>query len=518
MGKQFDYNCRFLVVDDFLPMSKTICSNLAKMGFKHTYAAADGRDAISHLKAHKVDCIISDWHMPKVSGLDLLRYVRSTEELRHIPFMMVTSESDRKMVNTAIAEGVSDFLIKPFTPKMLTHKLELMLLENSSSLQLINAINPTEDPHAEPSLANTIDSPPSVLVVDDSPDVIHLISEAVGDLYRLNAVTSGEKALKFVRKNLPDLVMLDIMMPGMDGMEVCKELKSDTRTSEIPIIFITSKTEGEDIAAGYKAGAVDYVTKPMHPEVLRERVKTHVALKRSRDEMRHQIQTLMDNAKLREDIERMTRHDLKAPLSAIINITEELYESKWVGADHKPQIETMRSATTDMIQMINRSLDLYKMETGTYRMQNNRVNLVKVLRKVVVEARAYAKPEKIIVEYHAPEECFIKGEDLLCFSLFSNLIRNAIEAQSKGDTVTVRLLDEGNQVIVLIHNDALIPEGIQDNSFDKYVTADKRNGTGLGTYSAKLITETLGGTIDFSSFPTEGTEFRVALLTYKEDE
>ncbi|MHB8204039.1 MAG: response regulator [Desulfomonilaceae bacterium] len=119
----------------------------------------------------------------------------------------------------------------------------------------------------------------TVLIVDDTPDNISVMSSLLKDLYRVKVATNGETALKIASSHdAPDIILLDIMMPGMDGYEVCRELKSSVLTKKIPVIFITSLLETEDETKGFDIGAVDYITKPVSPPVVLARVKTHLAL------------------------------------------------------------------------------------------------------------------------------------------------------------------------------------------------------------------------------------------------
>ncbi len=124
----------------------------------------------------------------------------------------------------------------------------------------------------------------TILVVDDSPDNIILMSRLLKDHYRTKIATNGEKALKIASSDdPPDLILLDVMMPYMDGYEVCQELKKNPKTSRIPVIFLTAKTDIEDEKRGFEVGAVDYITKPVSAPLLLARVKTHLLLKDSRD-------------------------------------------------------------------------------------------------------------------------------------------------------------------------------------------------------------------------------------------
>ncbi|HOV91087.1 MAG TPA: two-component system response regulator [Syntrophorhabdaceae bacterium] len=124
----------------------------------------------------------------------------------------------------------------------------------------------------------------SILVVDDSPDIIVMLSTLLKDFYRTKFATSGEKALKMLTtQDKPDLILLDIIMPGMDGYEVCKQIKANPDTVDIPVIFLTSQTGVKEEKKGFELGAVDYITKPISPPILLARINTHLTLKDARD-------------------------------------------------------------------------------------------------------------------------------------------------------------------------------------------------------------------------------------------
>ena len=127
----------------------------------------------------------------------------------------------------------------------------------------------------------------TILVVDDTPDNLALMSSLLKDLYKVRIANGGEKALKIAASDAPpDLILLDIMMPGMDGYEVCRRLKLDPGTANIPVIFLTGKTEVADEEKGLELGAADYITKPFSPPIVLARVKTHLALKSMADFLR----------------------------------------------------------------------------------------------------------------------------------------------------------------------------------------------------------------------------------------
>jgi len=132
----------------------------------------------------------------------------------------------------------------------------------------------------------------TILVVDDTLENIEVAKGVLSQEYLVQAALNGEIALKIVEKRKPDLVLLDIMMPEMDGYEVCKKLKANEATKDIPIIFLTAKVQEEDETKGLSLGAVDYITKPISPAILKERVKNHLILKASRELLARQNEVL----------------------------------------------------------------------------------------------------------------------------------------------------------------------------------------------------------------------------------
>ena len=130
-------------------------------------------------------------------------------------------------------------------------------------------------------------SRPLILIVDDNATNIDLLVNTLQEEYRLGIAKNGPKALEYVAKNKPDLVLLDIMMPEMDGYEVCRRLKADPETAAVPVIFITAMTETVNKTQGFELGAVDYITKPFQAAEVKARIRTHLAL----EEMRLQLES-----------------------------------------------------------------------------------------------------------------------------------------------------------------------------------------------------------------------------------
>jgi len=353
---------------------------------------------------------------------------------------------------------------------------------------------------------------PRILIVDDSPENIDVLGNALSE-YKRQVALNGEKALKLAfSDNTPDLILLDVIMPGLDGYEVCRKLKENDRTRDVPVIFITVMGEEEDETKGLEIGAVDYITKPFSPPIVRARVRNHLQLKKAREELKQQNKELIEASQLREDVERITQHDLKSPLNPIISLSVLLLGDDTLSDRHKKLITLMRDYGNKMLGLINLSLDLFKMERGLYVCNAVPVDMVQMIRDIICnEMQIFITYRKIDIEIRIhdnpaknEDKYFVMGEKLLCYSMMANLIKNAVEASPDGGKVTISLCDN-EHADIRIHNRGAVPEGIRDRFFDKYVTARKEKGTGLGTYSARLIAVTQNGEINMATSEKDGT-------------
>ncbi|WP_031479207.1 hybrid sensor histidine kinase/response regulator, partial [Maridesulfovibrio frigidus] len=354
-----------------------------------------------------------------------------------------------------------------------------------------------------------------ILIVDDTPVNITVLSELLMDEFELSIAMSGHDALDIVNEgDMPDLILLDIMMPEMDGFEVCQRLKGDHKTSEIPIIFVTAKNEVDDEAKGFELGAVDFISKPISPPLVLARVRTQISLKASRDKLAEQNEQLIEANNLIEEVERIARHDLKNPLQTIISVPEILILSVELEDYQKDMLKRVEEAGYEMLHMINSSLDLFKMEQGTYKVQESDINLVKVLRKVIADQKSIweIKNNEMILSLDGQalsqdDSMIICGEELLFYSMLSNLIRNALDASPDNEKITLSMNSERKSI--QIHNMGAVPLDIRETFFDKYSTSGKPRGTGLGTYSARLISEAHGWQIEYVTSEEDGTAITI---------
>ncbi len=337
----------------------------------------------------------------------------------------------------------------------------------------------------------------TILIVDDERYNINVLNDLLKNDYNIMAAKSGEQALKAVEKGKPDLVLLDVMMPDMDGYEVCQKLKANGESKDIPIIFITALTDASEETKGFELGAVDFISKPFHNTVVIARVRMHLELVNSLCKLELKHKQLNEAMKVREDMESLMRHDLKAPLTPIIGLSQFMIEYGDVADENRENLLLIRDSGYRILNMINISTDMVKLEHGSYELNPMPFHLSQIIQGVCDELKNSLESKKIKLKFETPcDHIKIQCEELLVHSMFSNLVKNAIEASEENKDIVVtstKLSDD--TVKVSIENSGEVPIKIRDNFFDKYVTCDKKNGTGLGTYSAKLIATAHGGDI-----------------------
>ena len=268
-----DHRPVVLIVDD-------VHENLhAMMGILRSeyaiLAATSGEKAIE--LAHRTpqpDLILLDIKMPGMDGYSVLSALKTDPITADIPVIFVTALSEEADEARGLAMGVADYIAKPVNADLLRSRVRAHLeLRRYRVNQGVFDIRSHEDP----------DHPSTILVVDDVPDNIHELIEALHDDYRIQVAGSGSRALEIIDSTSPpDLVLLDVVMPGIDGYETCRRIKASASGNRIPVIFVTVVDAPADKVRGFEAGAADYITKPFDLAEVRARIRTHVELARLR--------------------------------------------------------------------------------------------------------------------------------------------------------------------------------------------------------------------------------------------
>ncbi|WP_316898443.1 PAS domain S-box protein [Pseudodesulfovibrio indicus] len=218
---------------------------------------------------------------------------------------------------------------------------------------------------------------------------------------------------------------------------------------------------------------------------------------------------------LRDDVERMARHDLKTPLGAVIGLPEEIRKIGRLSAPQEAMLKTIENAGATMLELINRSLDLYKMECGTYVLDRTTVDVLDVLENIKAEALPQIREKGISMGIEArggpnPGSAVISADAELFRSMLANLMVNAIQASPESGSVSV-LIELEQDLTITLRNQGEVPSSVRDTFFDKYSTSSTARGSGLGTYSARLIARTLGGDINVETWKPGETSVIITL-------
>jgi len=486
--------------------------------------------------------VISDWNMPVMSGLDLLQEVRRDARLAGLPFVMVTAEAERARVQQAIDAGVSELLVKPYTSALFGDRLGRAMTRAARRLPPALAGSPhaaapapaaarSTAPKAGPRMRAPRPAPAAhagpaereratILVVDDTPDNLHLLTAIFKEEFKVKIAHNGAKALEICQADVPpDLVLLDVMMPGLDGFEVATQLRAHPQSEHVPIIFVTALDDDASRLKGMQLGAVDFVTKPVDPDTLRLRVRNFMRYIDLHRDLQASYDDMLEAARLREDVEHITRHDMKGPLAGIIGLVQGLLDSQNLDGDQAEQLRMVEQAAVQTLNMINLSAEIYKIETGRFELNAQDVIIPQILTRLVSMARRTFAAKELDIELEIPSgiedaALVVSGDPMLYYSLFQNLLKNACEAAPIYTAVTIRL-ESGDDMVVTIENEGVVPAALRPRFFEKFATAGKAGGTGLGTYSARLLAEAQGGSVKMETSDAENrTRVAVSLPYY----
>ncbi len=345
---------------------------------------------------------------------------------------------------------------------------------------------------------------PNILLVDDTPANLNLL---IGMLrqsgYKLRPAPSGKLALQAARTLPPDLILLDIRMPEMDGYEVCERLKADSALKEIPVIFLSALSETTDKVKAFAAGGVDYITKPFQLDEVLARVETHLKLQRQRLQLQESYESLRRLESLRDSLIHMVVHDLRSPLMVVGDFLTllEKCESQNLSMNGSRFVLQARRAVDELVDMVNSMLDVSRMEAGELKLNRSHCQLELLLREVA---------DGFVVE--APEQPVeVSADAALLSRVMRNLLGNALRFASGRGSVRAVISSSGREARVAItDNGPGIPPEYHDKIFEKFWQVEHvgtSTGTGLGLTFCKFAVELHGGCIGVESEPGQGSTF-----------
>lgn len=369
-----------------------------------------------------------------------------------------------------------------------------------------------------------------ILVVDDTQQNVQVLSQMLRDAgYAVMASFNGKDAITMLERRTPDLILMDVMMPEMDGFVATRHIKSNKEYEHIPIIFLSALSDTESKLRAFESGGVDYITKPFQQQEVLARIALHLSLQQLQHEKEQYIQELKEKQQHLEQVNKekdevlgVLSHDMRNPLGGIIGIVD-LLKSEPIDSPEELQsmLDLIDTSANRLLNMVNDMLDIAIIEANSIKLSRSPVQLEKLLQEVVSIYAPAAKNKSITltstIQDNLPE---ISVDASKISQVFGNLISNAIKFTPSGGTVelTAELKPDFTGYVTCTVKDTGIgiPQSVLPVLFEKMGSHQRRGtdgevGTGLGMPIVKRYIEIHDGIIDVSTKEGKGTAFTVLL-------
>ena len=359
---------------------------------------------------------------------------------------------------------------------------------------------------------------PLILIVDDVPKNIQVLSTILHEKgYNICISTSGDQALEAISTEAPDLILLDIQMPVMDGFEFSKVLKANPKTKDIPIIFLTAVIEPEKILKGFELGAVDYITKPFNIPELTARVATHIEIKRSREQ-------LIELNATKDKFFSIISHDLRNPLGAIISTSELLLMYNFTNEPEKIQKFATSIHTSALLvnKLLQNLMDWASIQTGKLSPKIEKQNLKNITGEICLLSNEIVQGKNITLQNNIISDIIIDCDIEMTKTVLRNLISNATKFTNTDGLISINCVEKESEIEVHVSDNGvgIKPENINYLfSIEKNLSTPGTNnekGTGLGLLLCKELIEKQGGKIWVESQVGKGSTFKFTLLKKNE--
>jgi two-component system, sensor histidine kinase and response regulator len=487
---------RILIIEDEAN-NLDVARRIVRGAGHEALTATDGIAGLEIARRERPDAVLVDLLLPKLDGWSVTRAIREEPWAKKIPIVAVSAlamQADRERAREA---GCDDFVTKPYAPAELRAVLNRYFADGSAPKL---PTRPTELPVSGIDASERLGR---VLVVDDEPSNVELIVRRLsGNGYETLTATNGHDAIAVATKEQPDLILMDIMMPGLDGWQATRLLKSDPKTANIPVVFVTARDRPEDVAQGFEAGGIMYVNKPVEPVELFARVRNAIYMKRLQDDLRKKNEDLKRLESSRQELIGMLGHDIRNLANSVVAFLQ-LARMGELTPD-RPEFAQLLGLSeaniAEVLRMVNALLDVYKMEEGRLEAVAGVNKLNEVVKRSFAQLIPEAMAKGISLVERVPEDTTVFIDAGLIVRVLTNLISNAIKHTPGGGTVTVEAAPSSADSIVVRVTDTGpgIPEADASHVFDRFFQTDtgrSRGGTGLGLAFCKLAVELHGGKI-----------------------
>ncbi|MDD6210922.1 MAG: hybrid sensor histidine kinase/response regulator [Bacteroidales bacterium] len=358
-----------------------------------------------------------------------------------------------------------------------------------------------------------------IYVVDDVQTNILLLQTILQkEGFKIKSALSGEDALELVKTQKPDLILLDVMMPGMDGYTVAERLKNDPETENIPIIFLTALNETTDIVKGFKLGASDYLTKPFHKDELIVRITHQLTLLCATRIIKKQQSDLEQVIAARDKLYSIVSHDLRSPVSALKMLNSAILMlmkgSKEVTAEMIEIVELMNQSSDELYSLLDNLLKWTKNQLGTLKAVKQEVNVNNILTDILNVYTLFATQKEVKLKIDLlPEDLIFQGDIEMVKAILRNLISNALKFTFKGGTVELTTTKQTDGVLFKVKDTGkgIAEEDqkklLQDNTHFTTYGTNKEKGSGLGLLLCRDFAQLHNGKLWFESEENVGTTF-----------
>ena len=358
----------------------------------------------------------------------------------------------------------------------------------------------------------------SILIVDDNKENIKVLGLALKEKeYNLTVAFSGPDALEILDATNIDLVLLDVMMPGMDGFEVCRRMKENENTREIPVIFITALTETNSIVKGFEVGGVDYLTKPFKKRELFARVDTQLKIKNQKLKLEEQKQELESTIKSRDTLYSIIAHDIRSPLANIKSVLSALHNDM-IDQDSFQQLVAMLQITTSETYDLLENLLLWtKSKITALKPSIKMVEAKELIEKTVMVLQPSAEKKGISLTTELSKAGSITADSNMISTAVRNLVSNAIKFTQAGGEIKVICSTSSEETVIEVHDNGV---GISEENIRKLLDAeehfttygtDHEKGSGLGSKLVLGFIRSHGGQLSIESKPGNGSVFRISI-------
>ena len=361
-----------------------------------------------------------------------------------------------------------------------------------------------------------------VAIVDDDSILLSLAHNVLRDDYTIYGALSGDQFFKLMDKVTPDLILLDIMMPIMDGFAVIEKLKEDETTAQIPVIFLTGVDDHESELKALTAGAVDYISKPFFPDILKMRVGLHLEMQRQKRELKELTRNAQIANSAKSTFVASMSHEMRTPLTAIIGFAELSLDNEVLNDKLYSNLTHIKRAGKTLLAIISDILDISKVETGQFKLILAEYDTATLINDALSQSSMYRNEKSInfslVIGENFPEK--LVGDELRVKQILSNLLSNAFKYTIKGD-VELTLdckIEQGEAFISMEVKDTGIGIETKDleSVFDDFVQADLKTnhkvvGTGLGLPIARRLARMMDGDIAVESEYRKGSTFTASI-------